>query len=321
MSMTLVFTILVALTFLVVLLLTRPTTREKTLSRRLDTIGRQWEVETPGEQGEDILKSDQLSDVPWLDLLLARLPVATRLKREIEQADLKWSVGRLVFGSLLIFVATAWFGQFLVNSLPLALVLAVLLASVPYVYVRVVRGARLRKFNELLPDAIDLMSRALKAGHSVTSAIEMIAQEVSPPVGPEFRRLFEEQNFGLPLREAMLNFASRIPIPDVQYLVTAILVQKETGGNLVEILDKTASVLRDRMRLQGQLRIYTAQGKLTGWILSVLPFVIFGVISIINPRYAHILLEDPLGQKLIIAGLILMAFGVWVIRKVIDIKV
>jgi tight adherence protein B len=133
--------------------------------------------------------------------------------------------------------------------------------------------------------------------------------------------LFEEQNFGLPMREAMLNLAKRVPIADVQFLVTAILVQKETGGNLVEILDKTASVLRDRMRLQGQLRIYTAQGKLTGWILSILPFVIFGIISIINPRYAHILLDDPLGQKLIIAGLVLMAIGAWVIRKVIDIKV
>ncbi len=322
MSITIAFVLLVILTFLIVLLLIWPTKKEKTLSSRLETIGRELVSGAPPvDEGGDILKRDQLSEVPWIDLLLGRSRIAAKLKREIEQADLEWSVGRIVFLSLLIAVATAWFGQFVVKNVIIALVVAIVLGSAPYVYVRVKRAARLRKFNSLLPDAIDLMSRALKAGHSVSSSIEMIAQEISPPVGPEFRRLFEEQNFGLPLREAMLNLANRVPIADVQFLVTAILVQKETGGNLVEILDKTASVLRDRMRLQGQVRVYTAQGRLTGWILSLLPFVIFGIISTINPGYAHILLDDPLGQKLIIAGLVLMAFGIWVIRKVIDIKV
>lgn len=322
MSITIAFVLLVILTFLIVLLLIWPTKKEKTLSSRLETIGRELVSGAPPvDEGDDILKRDQLSEVPWIDLLLGRSRIAAKLKREIEQADLEWSVGRIVFLSLLIAVATAWFGQFVVKNVIIALVVAIVLGSAPYVYVRVKRAARLRKFNSLLPEAIDLMSRALKAGHSVSSSIEMIAQEISPPVGPEFRRLFEEQNFGLPLREAMLNLANRVPIADVQFLVTAILVQKETGGNLVEILDKTASVLRDRMRLQGQVRVYTAQGRLTGWILSLLPFVIFGIISTINPGYAHILLDDPLGQKLIIAGLVLMAFGIWVIRKVIDIKV
>jgi tight adherence protein B len=321
MSITVLFVLIGILTFAVVLLFTRPTQQEKKLSTRLETIERELQGQAPVEEREDILKRDPLSEVPWIDAVLGRLQFAARIKREIAQADLKWSVGRVVSGSLLIFAATAWFGQFFVKNLIIALILALILGSVPYLYVRFVRAARLRKFNALLPDAIDLMSRALKAGHSIASAIEMIAQEVSPPIGPEFRRLFEEQNFGLPLREAMINLAARVPIPDVQFLVTAILVQKETGGNLVEILDKTAAVLRDRIRLQGQLRIYTAQGKLTGWILCILPFVIFGVISVINPTYAHILIDDPLGQKLIIVGMVLMALGVWVIRKVVDIKV
>ncbi len=321
MSITVLFLIVVILVFAVVLVLTRPTKQEQKLQTRLENIGRMGQGEVLVEDREDILKQTQLSEVPWVDAVLRRLHFAEKLQDQIAQADLKWSVGRVVMGSLLIFAATIWVGQFFVNNVLIALILALALGSVPYVYVRMIRAARLRKFNGLLPDAIDLMSRALKAGHSISSAIEMIAQEVGPPLGPEFRRLFEEQNFGLPLREAMLNLARRVPIPDVQFLVTAILVQKETGGNLVEILDKTAAVLRDRIRLQGQLRIYTAQGKLTGWILSVLPFVIFGIISIINPHYVHILLDDPLGQKLIIAGLALMALGAWVIRKIIDIKV
>jgi tight adherence protein B len=320
MSLTVAFVLLLVLAFAIILLLTRPTKQEEKLSARLAMIGREAEGR-PVEEEADLLKRDKLSEVPWADAILTRLQFAARLKREIAQADLKWTVGRLISGSLLIVVAAAWFGQFFVNNLIIVAVFALILGAVPYLYIRYARAARLRKFNDLLPDAIDLMSRALKAGHSIGSAVEMIAQEVSSPVGPEFRRLFEEQNFGLPMREAMLNLASRVPIADLRFLVTAILVQKETGGNLVEVLDKTAAVLRDRIRLMGQLRVYTAQGRLTGWILCILPFVIFGVMSILNRQYARILIENPLGQKLAIAGMILMGFGVWVMRKVIDIKV
>jgi tight adherence protein B len=180
---------------------------------------------------------------------------------------------------------------------------------------------RFDRFNELLPEAIDLLTRALKAGHSINAAIEMCSREVPDPVGTEFRRTFEEQNFGLPMREAMTNLANRIPIPDLQFLVTAILVQKETGGNLVEILEKTANVLRERLRLKGQLAIYTAQGKLTGWILGGLPFFLFVGLSIVNPDYGKILINDEFGRTLIYTGLIMMAIGAYVIRKIVDVKV
>ena len=179
----------------------------------------------------------------------------------------------------------------------------------------------MHKFEELLPEAIDLMSRGLKAGHAVNSAIEMVSQETPEPVGTEFRRIFEEQNFGLPMREALINMAKRVPLEDVQFLVTAMLVQRETGGNLAEILDKTTYVIRERFRLRGQLRIYTAQGRLTGWILSALPFFLFAVLDFLNPDYEGILLQDPTGQKLLCAGVGLMAIGWFAIRKVIDIKV
>jgi tight adherence protein B len=140
-------------------------------------------------------------------------------------------------------------------------------------------------------------------------------------VGSEFRRVFEEQNFGLPIREALLNLAKRVPVPDLQFLVTAMLVQKETGGNLAEVLDKAGAVIRERSRLLGQLRIYTAQGRLTGWILGLLPFIVFGLMNFLNPGYARALIDDPTGRMFIWGGLGLMVIGVWLIRKIVDIRV
>ncbi len=313
------FLVLLLLTSAVFLFLTRPTKIEKSVSARLESIG-----ENPQEKlapDEDILKREALSEVPWLNAALSRLELAAKLKQLITQADSQWTVGRLVVGSALLLVSVLWLGRFWIDSWIVVLVFAAVLGSAPYVYLRIRRATRFNRFNALLPEAIDLLARAMKAGHSITSGIEMIALEIGPPVGPEFRRLFEEQNFGLPLREALINLVNRVPVPDLQFLVTAILVQKETGGNLIEVLEKTGLVLRERIRLQGQLRIYTAQGKMTGAILCALPFVVFAVISFLNPRYAHILTADPLGQKLIAFGLILMVLGILVIRRIVDIKV
>ena len=149
----------------------------------------------------------------------------------------------------------------------------------------------------------------------------MVGREVAEPVASEFRTVYEEQILGLPLREAVLNLAERVPRDDMRFLATAILVQKETGGNLAEILDKTAAVMRERVRLRGQLRIYTAQGRVTGWILCSLPFILFALIGLVNPDYEKILFKDPLGIHLVYFGLFMMAAGILVIRWIIDIKV
>ena len=165
------------------------------------------------------------------------------------------------------------------------------------------------------------MARALRVGHAVSSALEMVGQEVADPVGSEFRTVYEEQALGLPLKEAMLNLVQRVPTQDVRFLATAIVLQKETGGNLAEILDKTAIVMRERTRLRGQLRVYTAQGRATGWLLCSLPFIMFFLISFVNPGYEKTLFTDPLGIHLVYAGLVMMAVGILVIRKIIDIRV
>jgi len=316
----LIFILLLIVTFGVVMLVLRPTAKEKNLQGRLESIERGGE-DVVVEDTPDIVKRGNLSDIPLLEVLLRRMAPAKRLQAILSQADLDWSVGRVVSGTIFILVVVTVATGFVVPNLVIQLIAGIVAASGIYIFIFAKRSMRFNRFNELLPEAIDLLSRALRAGHSINAAIEMVSREVPDPVGEEFRRTFEEQNFGLPMREAMTNFAERVPIADLQFLITAILVQKETGGNLVEILEKTASVLRERLRLKGQLKIYTAQGRLTGWILAGMPFFVFLGMNILNPKYGRVLLDDPLGRNLIYTGLILMAIGGYVIRRIIDVKV
>lgn len=315
----LLFFVLLVVVFLVVYYMTKPTKEETDLGRRLAGIDR---GEAPGQAIDpDILKREVYSDLPIIDAILRRIQLAADIDVLIKQADSKWTVGRVVFGALVIFAVVAAVSSAWLHNPPAGLILGLAAANIPYISLRMKRRARLQRFATVLPDAIDLLGRALRAGHAVTAAIEMVAREVPDPVGTEFRRVFEEQNFGLPIREALLNLAKRVPVPDLQFLVTAMLVQKETGGNLAEVLDKAGAVIRERSRLLGQLKIYTAQGRLTGWILGLLPFIVFGLMNFLNPGYARTLIDDPTGRMFIWGGLGLMAIGIWLIRKIVDIKV
>jgi tight adherence protein B len=319
MSIETIFVLILILSFAVIVLTMRPTKSEIAVQQRLRMI--EGIASGALELPPDLLKRETLSEIESLDALLHQFPVFTRLHHFIAQADSQRSVGEIVTMSLALGVGGAWVSNIWLPTLGLALLAGVALASLPFLYLSVLRARRFRHFEELLPEAIDLMSRALRAGHAISSAIEMVSEESSDPIAMEFRRVFEEQNFGLPLREAMLNLTDRVPISDVRFLVTAILVQKETGGNLAEVLDKTAAVIRDRFRLRGQLRVYTAQGRLTGWILAALPFGLFLALRILSPNYANILLTDPVGRELIYVGLAMMAAGAYVIRRIINIEV
>ena len=315
----LLFFVLLVVTFLIVLLATGQTKEETALGKRLAGYDRT----TTGDQviDADILKRDTYSDLPVVNDLLRRMKVATSVDTLIKQANSDWTVGMLLFAAFSIFAIVSALGWRYFHSIPAGLALGLAAGNGPYVFLVLKRNARLRKFEAVLPDAIDLLGRALRAGHAVTAAIEMVSKEVPDPVGMEFRRVFEEQNFGLPIREALLNLAKRVPVADLRFLVTAMLVQKETGGNLAEVLDKAATVIRERSRLLGQLRIYTAQGRLTGWILGLLPFVLFAAMNFLNRGYAQNLIDDPMGRKAVWIGLGLMAVGMWTIRRIVDIKV
>jgi len=313
------FLLLLAATFAIVLFVTRPTREEAELGDRLASLNRGSGTATP--INADILKHERYSDLPLVNALLTRLKVAGDINTLIQQANLQWTVGRVIFGALVLMVAVACGAWMWLRIVPLAVLCGMVAATAPYVYLLIKRRARLRAFESILPEAIDLLARALRAGHSLTAALEMVAREMAEPVGMEFRRVFEEQNFGLPVREALLNLGRRVPIADLRFMVTAMLVQKETGGNLAEVLDKAGAVIRERARLLGQLRIYTAQGRLTGWILGLLPFIVFLLMNFVNPGYAHVLVSEPVGRKAVWLGLALMSVGVYIIRRIVDIRV
>ena len=315
-----VFAVILAVAFIVLMVALRPSASEKAVAHRLRTIER---VSTGGlpEEVADLLRREKLSDIPWINELMQQVPIFHRLHSLLVQAESSWTAGMLISLSVVCLVVGTWILNFWAPSFFLALLGGVALGSSPFIFLLVKRWKRLKRFEELLPDTIDLMARALRAGYTITSSIEMVASEGNAPASSEFRRVFEEQNFGLPLREALLNLASRVPLEDVSFMVTAILVQKETGGNLAEVLDKTSAVIRERFRLRGQLKVYTAQGRLTGWILAAMPFVMFVLLNLVNPGYEQVLFKDPVGRKLIYAGIVLLVTGGWVIRKVIDVKV
>jgi tight adherence protein B len=208
----------------------------------------------------------------------------------------------------------------IVDLIP-GLIAGILAAALPILVLRAKRARRLTKFNQKLPDALDLIARALRAGHSIGAAIEIVAEEGVEPLRSEFGEVYKQQNFGIPQRDALLQLGRRVPSADLQIVITAMLVQKETGGNLVDILDRTTAVLRDRVRIQGELRIHTAQGRLTGWILCLLPVVMFCLISVANPGYTDVLIHDPVGRKLTYTGIGMMVMGGLLIRKIVRIKV
>lgn len=318
MSPTLLFALLLLLTFAALLFFLKPTREESAVQRHLE------EIEVTRVQdfdGTTILKREPFSSIPWLDDLLRQAPGTWSLMRLLKQAGSLWTVSTVITLSLLAFFFVWMVAYLMLSRLAFSAVPGAAAAFSPFLYLLILRDTRFRRCDALLPEAVDLMARALRAGHAVTAAMEMVGQEIGEPLAGEFRIVHEEQSFGLPMREAIFNLADRLPRDDVRFLATAILVQKETGGNLAQILDKTAAVMRERVRLRGQLRIYTAQGRLTGWILSCMPFVMFALISMINHDYESILFTDPLGIRVVIVGLIMMVLGVLAIRKIIDIKV
>jgi tight adherence protein B len=219
--------------------------------------------------------------------------------------------------ALLTYVVAGFFYAPFYLAIPLALVAA----SIPMAVVAMKRHRRLRKFEEAFPEALDLLGRAVRAGHAFTTGLEMIAQECAEPLASEFRTTFEEQNFGLPVRDALLNLAERVPIIDVRFFITALLIQKETGGNLAEILDGLARVVRDRFRLYREIRVRTAQGRLTAVILIALPIAVAVLLSVLNPSYMRVLIDDPKGPWVIGISATMQIIGAIILGKIIHFEV
>ncbi len=317
-----VFLLVLALSFTVVLLITRPSATQRVIENRIAKLnGSLGSAAVPAEEVIQIVKQRRLSDLPWVDALLQNVRLAQRVELLIAQAESSWSVGGVLGSCGLLGVAGCAVGYYELPNAICALLLGIVFAALPLLLLRWQCSRRMKAFTRQLPEAIDLMARALRAGHSVSAAIEIIGEESAEPLRSEFREVYRQQTFGLPAREALLQLTQRVPLPELNFVVTAMLLQKETGGNLVELLDRTAAVIRERVRIEGEIRIYTAQGRLTGWILSLLPVAMFFLLSLANRSYSRVLIEDPTGQKLVYAGLVLMAIGGLVIRKIVNVKI
>lgn len=268
-----------------------------------------------------LLRDEMLSQIPAFDTLLRRSERISVLQKMLSQGEVNVRAGNFLMFCLL---AAMFFGfVFMVagGSVLFGWAGLVLGFFIPYAYASHKRAKRFQRFEEKFPEAIDTLARAVRAGHAFTTALEMIASEVSEPVAGEFRQLFEEQKFGLPVRDALINLADRIPLVDVKFFVTAVMLQRETGGNLAEILDNLSYVIRERFKILRQVRVHTAQGRLTMVLLMALPPTIVVIMLTLNPGFIQPLFTDPLGHVLIVAGITLQTVGYFFIRRIIRIQV
>src|ERR1700683_4054724 len=255
-----------------------------------------------------VLKKEAVKDsyVRPINRLMQRSGSATGFVKDfLKQADLKMNASSFLLLSACLGLVGYLVAAQLSGFLILGLVAGGLLGLLPFLYGRRRRAKRIKKFEEQFPESIDLIARALRAGHALPTGLGMVADEIPPPVGTEFRMLYDEQNFGLTLPDAMRNFAARVPLLDAKFFVTAVLTQRESGGNLAEVLDNLASVIRDRFKVKRQVQVVSAHGRITGVVLSALPPCLAVAIMIISPNHLQILMHDPVGQKMIIAAVIM----------------
>src|SRR5262252_2561987 len=316
----LVFVVVSLGAFVVISLLDERQARARVLRDRLSSTSETGEAAPL----EDIalLRDEKVSEIPALDNLLRRSDRVSALQKTLSQADIKTRAGNFILLCFGCGCLAAFIVYFAANKVLLFAWVGFLLGCfLPYAYANFQRTKRFNEFEELFPEAIDTLARAVRAGHAFTTALEMISDEVSEPVASEFRKLFEEQKFGLPVRDALLNLTERVPLVDVKFFVTAVMLQRETGGNLTEILDNLSYVIRERFKIMRQVRVYTAQGRLTMMLLMGLPPVIVVSMLLLNPSFIRPLFLDPIGHVLVVAGITLQTLGYFVIRKIIQIQV
>ncbi|MCP3023401.1 type II secretion system F family protein [Cupriavidus basilensis] len=268
-----------------------------------------------------ILKQRVLSESPELARLLRQLPHSATFDRMLLQSGLDWSIGRLALLTVALPVIAACMGALL--GLPqLALLMLIAgFAALPLLHVRRCRAKRLRKLEQQLPEAADLISRALRAGHSLSSALSMAGDELPAPIGIELGMVFREINYGVPMSDALAGLTDRVPIEDLRYLVIAVLIQRESGGNLAEILDNVGTIIRKRLQLLDKVRVLSAEGRLGAWILTLLPPAVCGLLYVINPGLTATLWTDPNGIRLLWASAAMTMFGVIWMRQIIRIHI
>jgi tight adherence protein B len=291
----------------------------RTLDARIQGVSQQ--PDDPAEAATLLVKVQHKGPLPAIDRVLGGTTRGTALGRWIDQSGVKASISGVLLIAAMLAVVLALVVGMLARAawgLPIGAAIGFLL---PFLVLKVKRGKRLRAFEEQFPEGLDLISRALKAGHAFATGLKMVADEMPEPVGPEFRKTFDEQNFGLPMKDSLDNLSFRIPLLDVRFFATAVLIQRETGGNLSEILENLAHVVRERFKILRQVRVYTAHGRFTGYVLLALPAVLAIALSFINPEHMNLLFRERMGQQMLVGALVMQAIGFMWIKHVIKIEV
>jgi tight adherence protein B len=294
-----------------------PLARRKMMTR----LSALQEIHARGEEVPDVLRREMLSDMPFLNNLLATAPGVRNLKLLLEQAAIEMQLGSFVL--ICIALMIVGIAVTFVMGLPFYFALAggALGFALPFIVATVMRQRRFDKFEEQFPEAMDLLGRAVRAGHAFTTGFELIGKELPDPVGQEFRVAFQQQSLGLPLKDALGNLAVRMPLPDIRIFVSSLQIQRESGGNLGEILDTMSHIVRERFKLRRQIRVYTAEGRLSMYFLTAIPIVAFLGLSIFQPGYLAPMLTDHRGHIGLAAAVILQVIGYIVISRIIKIKV
>ena len=315
----LIFVVVAGVAFGVLWLMNQRSAQARLIKERL--LDERKGAERAPEDELALLRDEQLSEIPAIDSLLRRSARVSDLQKTLAQGGLGIRAGNFLGLCGLLAVGATAIAYYLSHRIEVAWFAFLIGPVLPYFYASLRRNKRFEKFEELFPEAIDTLARAVRAGHAFTTALEMITSEVAEPVSGEFRQLFEEQKFGMPVRDALMNLTERMPLVDVKFFVTAVMLQRETGGNLAEILDNLSYVIRERFKIQRQVRVYTAQGRLTMALLMGMPPIIVVVMLAINPGFIRPLFADPIGHALLVAGIVLQTLGYFVIRKIIRIRV
>lgn len=273
------------------------------------------------DQIVNLRKNEQFSAIPWINTRLSKLELGPQLQALIHQANLRWSAGSLLLMCGVCFAVLALLVNMKTGSLLIGALVGLVAGFLPIAFVLFKRSKRFNDFQKGLPEACDMMVSALRAGQSLIAAMGMVARECLDPIGAEFRTCFEEQNFGLDLKVAIENLLHRVPLQDLRIVCTAILIQKESGGNLAEVLDKTAHVIRERFRLRREVATRTAQGRMTGWVLTLLPIVLAGALYMVNPEMMSLLWKRDIGIKLLYAAGAMIVIGGLIIRKIVNMDI
>jgi tight adherence protein B len=268
-----------------------------------------------------LARLELMSEIPWMNRVLVKLQSVSRLKQMIDQADSHITVMRLFLFSAIAGVLAFLAVSMLTTSYLLMMVFGVIAATLPFLHIKMKRKKRLNKFLQLLPDALDLMSRGLSAGHAFTESLQMVSTEMPQPIAMEFRKTYEEQNLGLSLKLALDNMVQRVPLLDLRMCVTAVLIQRETGGNLSELLEKVAHTIRERFRIMEDLKTMTLSSRWSAWLLCALPIFLAVYVSVMNPGYMDVMWRDPRGHRLLAIAAIMQTLGMLMVNKIMKIRI